>query len=109
MSSFGWGRRQCLGMTLTQDELLLACGALAVCYNIKYKMDPKTGKEIRIDPDVSNSLLIIKPDYYELAFEPRSEKKREQIVELWNASDAQDKKERAEFLAEAQAKKAASA
>jgi cytochrome P450 len=28
LSSFGYGQRQCLGQTLTQDELLLACGAL---------------------------------------------------------------------------------
>ncbi|KAG9189986.1 hypothetical protein G6011_08074 [Alternaria panax] len=26
MSSFGWGRRTCLGQQITQDELLVACG-----------------------------------------------------------------------------------
>lgn len=98
MSSFGWGRRQCLGMTLTQDELFLACGALAVSFTVKFKTDPKTGQEIKIDPEVSNSLLIIKPDYYELDFEPRSEKKRQQVVDLWNESNERDIKERADFL-----------
>ena len=89
-----------MGMTLTQDELLLACGALAVCFNIKYKVDPKTGLEQKINPEKSNHLLIIKPDYYELAFEPRSEEKRQQIVELWNESNERDIKEREDFLRE---------
>merc|ERR1711981_1291438 len=81
MTSFGWGRRQCLGMTLTQDETILALGALAASF-------------------------IIKPDYYELDFEPRSEEKRKQVIALWEESQARDDKERADFLTEARAQKA---
>lgn len=106
MSSFGWGRRQCLGMTLTQDETILALGALAHCFDIKFKVDPKTGLEKKIDPEVSNSLLIIKPDYYELDFPPRSEKVRQQVIDLWTESNERDIKERADFLKEAAAAKA---
>jgi len=93
-------------MTLTQDELLLSCGALAVSFNVKFKIDPATGLEKKIDPEISNSLLIIKPDYWELDFEPRSEKKRQQVIDLWEESNARDVKERADFLAAARAAKA---
>lgn len=95
-----------MGMTLTQDELLLACGALANCFTIGWKKDPKTGKDIVINPEISNHLLIIKPDYYELEFTPRSEAKRQQIVDEWNASNERDTKERADFLKESAAAKA---
>merc|ERR1711881_249990 len=106
MTSFGWGRRQCLGMALTQDETILALGALAASFTIKYKIDPKTGLEQKIDAEKTNDLLIIKPDYYELDFEPRSEEKRKQVIALWEESQARDDKERADFLAEARAQKA---
>jgi hypothetical protein len=107
MSTFGWGRRQCLGMMLTQDELLVACGALAWCFTIKFKVDPKTGQDIKVPLDKSNSLLIIKPDYYELAFEPRSKKKQQEIVDVWRESEERDNRERADFLRVAEAINAA--
>lgn len=103
MSTFGWGRRQCLGMTLTQDELLVACGALSCCFNIKFKIDPKTGEEIRVNPLKTNSLLIIKPDYYELAFQARSEKKKQNIIDTWRESEERDIAERFEFVKNAKA------
>jgi hypothetical protein len=90
-------------MTLTQDEMLIACGALAFCFNIKFKIDPKTGQEIKVPLNKSNSLLIIKPDYYELAFEPRSDKNRQQIIDEWHESDQRDQAERADFIRVAKA------
>lgn len=93
-------------MTLTQDETILALGALACSFTIKFKIDPKTGLEKKIDPEISNHLLIIKPDYYELDFEPRSEAKRQQVIDLWQESEARDKKEREDFIAQARAEKA---
>ena len=102
MSSFGWGQRQCLGMTLTQDELIVACGAILWAFNIKKKVDPVTGKEIEIDTKASNSLLIVKPDVYSMAFEPRSEKRRAEVEENWAESDKRDKEERAAFIRDAE-------
>lgn len=87
MTSFGFGRRQCLGRHITQDELLIACGALCWAFNLKYKVDPATGEDIPIDDKKSNSLLIIKPDPYEMAFEPRSEERRQLVLDLWLASE----------------------
>lgn len=97
LSSFGFGQRQCLGMSLTQDELLMSCGALAWCFTLKRKVDPKTGLEIEVPTDESGSLLIIKPDPFQMAFEPRSEKKKAAIIRLWEESEAKDKEEREAF------------
>lgn len=102
MSSFGYGQRQCLGMTLTQDELIVACGAVMWAFNLKKKMDPVTGKPIEIDTKASNSLLIVKPDPYSMAFEVRSEKRKQEIIDNWTESDNQDKADRAAFLRDAE-------
>lgn len=105
MTSFGYGRRQCLGQTLTQDELLVACGGLLWGFNMAKKVDPVTGLEIDIPLSQSNSLLIIKPDPFEMAFHPRSEKRREEIRRNWqNASDS-DRELRDEFARLASAKR----
>lgn len=98
MTSFGFGQRQCLGMSLTQDELVLACGSLAWSFNLKRKVDPKTGQEIEVPTDESGSLLIIKPDPFQMAFEPRSEKKTAGIIRMWEESDAKDKEDREAFI-----------
>lgn len=97
MSSFGYGQRQCLGMSLTQDELLLACGSLAWAYNLKRKVDPVTGKEIEVPTDKCNSLLIVKPDPFQMAFEPRSAARKADVVREWRISEAKDAEARANF------------
>ncbi|KAI1456664.1 cytochrome P450 [Annulohypoxylon moriforme] len=98
MTSFGWGQRQCLGMTLTQDELLVACGALSWAFNLKHKKDPITGKDIPVPTDKSNSLLIIKPDPFEMDFEPRSEERKQEALRLWAESSEKYDQEKEEFL-----------
>ncbi|KAF2138896.1 uncharacterized protein K452DRAFT_290541 [Aplosporella prunicola CBS 121167] len=104
MTSFGWGQRQCLGQSLTQDELVVACGALAWCFTLKHKVDPATGEKIHIPLDKSNSLLIIKPDPFQMAFEPRSEERRQEALRLWKEAEEKDRKRRADFLAAARMK-----
>lgn len=101
MTSFGWGQRQCLGMSLTQDELIVACGALAWTFNLKPKHNPATGMNHPVPLDKSNSLLIIKPDPFQMSFEPRSEKRKEEALRLWAESDARDRADRAKFFQEA--------
>jgi hypothetical protein len=98
MTSFGWGQRQCLGQTLTQDELIVACGALAWAFNLKAKKDPVTGTELPVPLDKSNSLLIIKPDPFEMAFEPRSKQRREEALRIWAEAEAKDRRKRAAFI-----------
>ncbi|KAI1266546.1 cytochrome P450 [Xylariaceae sp. FL1019] len=97
MTSFGWGQRQCLGQTLTQDELIVACGALSWCFNLEPKQDRITGNQLPVPLNKSNSLLIIKPDPFEMAFKPRSEARKQEVLRLWAQANAQDRRERLEF------------
>jgi hypothetical protein len=103
MTSFGWGQRACLGQTLTRDELLVACGGLLWAFNLAKKRGPD-GKLIDPPLDKSNSLLIVKPDPFEMAFEPRSASRRDEIVEGWEAAEAVDTAERKAFAAAAEEK-----
>jgi hypothetical protein len=97
MTSFGFGQRTCLGQNLTQDELLVACGGLLWGFNLRKKIDPETGTEIDISTTASNSLLIIKPDPYQMRFVPRSESRRGEIKQNWKRAEERDKLERAAF------------
>lgn len=65
---------------------------------MKKKVDPVTLKEIEVPLDKSNSLLIIKPDPFEMAFEPRSAERKAEILEQWRLAEAKDLEERAAFL-----------
>ncbi|KAF2787573.1 cytochrome P450 [Melanomma pulvis-pyrius CBS 109.77] len=98
MTSFGWGQRQCLGQTLTQDELVVACGGLMWAFNLKKKINSATGEEIDVPLNKSNSLLIVKPDPFEMTFEPRSVIRKAEIVEQWKMAEANDTEMRAAFL-----------
>lgn len=102
MTSFGWGQRACLGQSLTRDETLINCGSLLWAFNLVKKRDANGNL---IDPSItkSNSLLIVKPDPFEMAFEPRSEKRRQEIISQWEESDAADIAERAAFAKAAEA------
>ncbi|KAK0640653.1 cytochrome P450 [Cercophora newfieldiana] len=106
MSSFGWGQRQCLGMNLTQDELIVACGSLAWAFNLKHKVNPVTGERYPVPTDKSNSLLIIKPDPFKMAFEPRSKERREETLRVWQEAEREDRAKRMAFLANAREERA---
>ncbi|KAK4443471.1 putative cytochrome P450 E-class, group I [Podospora aff. communis PSN243] len=101
MTSFGWGQRQCLGMNLTQDELIVACGSLAWAFNLKHKVNRETGETYPVPTDKSNSLLIIKPDPFKMAFEPRSKERREEALRIWEEAEVEDRRKRVSFLAAA--------
>lgn len=103
MSSFGWGQRACLGQTLTQDEMLVSTGSVCWGFNLTHKIDPVTGRKIDIPLNKSNSLLIIKPDPYQMAFEPRSEARKQQMIDNWKTAEAKENEERAAFLRAARA------
>ena len=96
MTSFGWGQRTCLGQGLTRDETLIACGSLVWAFNLQKKLG-RDGRPIDPPLDKSNSLLIVKPDPFEMAFEPRSAERKEDIKRLWREAEAFDVAERAEF------------
>lgn len=102
MTSFGWGQRQCLGMSITRDGTLTACGALVWAFNLRRKIDPVSSCEIDVPTNKSNSLLIIKPDPWEMAFESRSLERKNEIMQLWKEAEAKENAERAEFLRQAE-------
>jgi len=101
MTSFGFGQRACLGQSLTRDETFVACGGLLWGFNLVKKKDVN-GNVIEPSTNKSNSLLIVKPDPYEMAFEPRSEKRRAEIISQWQETDDRDNMDRAEFARAAQ-------
>jgi hypothetical protein len=82
-------------MTVTQDELVVACGALAWCFNLKPKRDPVTGQNFPVPLDKSNSLLIIKPDPFRMEFEPRSEERKSEALLMWERAEREDTLKRA--------------
>ena len=90
-------------MSVTRDETVVGCGALMWAFNLKEKVNPVTKQKIEVPQNKSNSLLIIKPDPFEMAFEPRSAARRVQVLEEWAAAEAQDKAERAAFVKQAEA------
>ncbi|PNS15515.1 3-hydroxyphenylacetate 6-hydroxylase [Sphaceloma murrayae] len=104
MSSFGYGQRQCLGMALTQDELFISCGTLLHYFNLRKALDAN-GQEISPDPDKSCSLLIIKPDDFQMRFEIRSEEKRREVIDSWEGAEKEFETKRQRERAEGMEKR----
>jgi len=102
MTSFGWGMRACLGQSLTRDETFVGLSGLLWAFNLVRKRDAN-GNEMEASITKSNSLLIVKPDAFDMAFEPRSEKRRQEIIGQWEETNAKDDGERSDFLKQAQA------
>jgi hypothetical protein len=68
---------------------------------MRKRVDQKTGLEIDIDLNASNSLLIVKPDPFKMEFRPRSLKK-EIMEQQWKVAEKADMEERAAFLRHAE-------
>jgi hypothetical protein len=96
MSPFGWGIRTCIGQGLTEDECLLGCGGITWGFDIGFKVDAD-GNKIDVPTDKSNSLLIIRPDKFEMDIKPRSEERKKDIVDQWRRSEVTDRESRASY------------
>jgi hypothetical protein len=68
---------------------------------MKKKIDPVTGREIEIDLQASNSLLIIKPDPFQMDFVARTDVRKEEMITQWEVAEKKDLDERAAFLRDA--------
>ena len=53
--------------------------------------------EIDISLTASNSLLIIKPDPFEMAFEPRNANRKAEVISNWKLAEEKDTEEREAF------------
>ncbi|KAF2722512.1 cytochrome P450 [Polychaeton citri CBS 116435] len=104
MTSFGWGQRACLGQSLTRDETLVACGGLLWGFNMIKKVGAD-GNLIHPPLNKSNSLLIVKPDPFEMAFEPRTAERKVEIQRLWKETEAEDTAARVAFAKSAETQK----
>jgi hypothetical protein len=97
MSPFGWGQRTCIGQGLTEHEELMGCGGVAWAFDLNFKVDPKTGEKIDVPTDESNSMLIIKPDKFELSVTPRSESRAKEIIQQWRVAEQEDRESRESY------------
>ncbi|TID17983.1 cytochrome P450 [Venturia nashicola] len=93
MSPFGWGQRTCIGQGITEDENLLACGGIAWGFDIGFKYTAE-GEKIDVPTDKSNSLLIIKPDKFEIDIRPRKGCEGRIIEEFERAEENNEKSKR---------------
>ncbi|KAK4237191.1 cytochrome P450 1A1 [Achaetomium macrosporum] len=85
MHSFGWGRRTCLGQNIVDDETFVFAAATLWGFNLAPKICPRTGKEVPIDSQATNSHVILEPEPYQMSIEVRSEARGRQILEGYHA------------------------
>lgn len=91
-------------MSVTRDETVVGCGALMWAFNLRKKIDQRSQEMIDVPLNKSNSLLIIKPDLFEMEFEPRSGARKEEILKQWKIAEMQENLEKAEFLRKAESR-----
>ena len=82
-SQFGYGRRTCQGQEVTEADLFCGIGAMAWGFDIRKATNPQTGLEIQVPEMTYTDLLIAKPKPFVFSMQPRSEKRRERIRELF--------------------------
>ena len=88
-SQFGYGRRTCQGQEVTEADLFCGVGAMAWGFNISKAINPSTGLEIPVPEMTYTELLIAKPKPFIFSIQPRSEKRRERIRELYEKESTQ--------------------
>ncbi|KAF2260299.1 cytochrome P450 [Lojkania enalia] len=81
-TTFGYGRRICMGMDLVENEFFVAIGGMAWCSTIGKKRD-MYGREIEVPRHDYSTYLISRPKKWEFDLRPRSEKRRAQVAEFW--------------------------
>lgn len=75
----------------------MGCGGVAWAFDLNFKVDPKTGEKIDVPTDESNSMLIIKPDKFELSVTPRSESRAKEIIQQWRVAEQEDRESRESY------------
>ncbi|KAK8239865.1 cytochrome P450 [Phyllosticta capitalensis] len=77
-TTFGYGRRICMGMDLVEQEFLVGMGSMAWAFNFSKKLD-EAGRTIDIPAHDYTSLLISRPRPFQFAIQPRSEGREVQL------------------------------
>lgn len=74
-TTFGYGRRACMGQALVEHELLVGIGAMAWAFDVSKKRDLK-GAEIAIPRHNYTSLIISRPRAFDFDLRARSTERR---------------------------------
>ncbi|KAK7535729.1 cytochrome P450 [Phyllosticta citribraziliensis] len=77
-TTFGYGRRICMGMDLVEQEFLIGMGSMAWAFNFSKKLDD-SGRPMDIPAHDYTSMLISRPRPFQFALEPRSEGREVQL------------------------------
>lgn len=85
MHTFGWGRRQCLGQLIVDDEMFLAGAGVLWAFDLLPKRCPCTGKVVEFDSKATNAAVILEPLPFPMEIKPRSKKREQQILENYSA------------------------
>ncbi|KAL2062757.1 hypothetical protein VTL71DRAFT_5829 [Oculimacula yallundae] len=72
-SSFGWGRRQCLGLDYSEIVHMTIVATILWSCNIQKKIDEKTGKEIELPWMDYSPFVIVRPMPIPMNIVPRAE------------------------------------
>lgn len=80
-TSFGYGRRVCIGQDLTQHEFFLAIGGMAWAMSVTKKRDGKDGV-VEVPVHDYGALVITKPNRFPFEVVLRSEKKAALLEEM---------------------------
>jgi hypothetical protein len=81
MHTFGWGRRTCLGQNIVDDETFVFAAATLWAFNLGPKICPRTGQQVPIDTQATNSHVILEPLPYQISIKVRSEERGRQVLE----------------------------
>jgi len=85
MHTFGWGRRQCLGQRIVDDEMFVAGAGICWGFDLSTKRCECTGEEVKFDTQATNSNVILEPLPFPIEIKPRSEARAKLIMENYYA------------------------
>ncbi|KAK3329159.1 cytochrome P450 [Apodospora peruviana] len=86
--TFGAGRRICPGIHVAERSLFLGVSRILWGFNVEPKIDAN-GKPILPDPDRLTQGFVCMPEEYEAKITPRSESKKQRIIDEWKAAEAE--------------------
>jgi hypothetical protein len=81
MHTFGWGRRTCLGQNIVDDETFVFAAATLWAFDLAPKVCPRTGEQVPIDTQATNSHVILEPSPYQIGIKVRSGERGRQVLE----------------------------
>ncbi|EAQ93834.1 hypothetical protein CHGG_02069 [Chaetomium globosum CBS 148.51] len=85
--TFGAGRRICPGIHVAERSLFLGVARMLWALDIRPATDPVTGKVVLPDQQKLTQGFVCQPVEFPVAITPRSEARRQMVVEEWLAAE----------------------